>query len=67
MLRITTRDVGLTQVATIWVGETKAIEFYTQTKHEYRSLQIAEKILADIIHDLIIDHDNSIERYKGND
>ena len=54
MLRITTRDVGLTQVATIWVGETRVIEFYTGTKHADYSIDIAEGIIASAIYDLIL-------------
>lgn len=53
MLRITTRDVGLTQVATIWVGEARVIEFYTGTSHQQYSMEIAEELLAGALRDLI--------------
>lgn len=63
MIRITTRDVGLTQVATIWVGETRAIEFYTGTRHPDYSKDIAEEILAKAICDLIHAHHEADIRF----
>lgn len=55
MLRITTRDVGATQVATIWVGEVKAVEFFTGTRHADYSKEIAERVLATAILNAVID------------
>ena len=53
MLRITSRDVGLTQVATIWLYETKIIEFYTATRHVQSSEEIAEIVLAKALESII--------------
>ena len=53
MLRITSRDVGLTQVATIWFYETKVIEFYTRTRHSESSKEIAEIVLAAALEKMI--------------
>lgn len=64
MLRITTRDVGLTQVATVYVGNAKAIEFYTQTKHPERSIEIAEEAVAKALAMLIR---SEVKVYTGPD
>lgn len=53
MLRITTRDVGTTQVATVWVGEEKSIEFYTGTRHADLSREIAEQFVAGAVGEMI--------------
>lgn len=58
MIRITTRDVGVTQVATVWVGEAKAVEFYTGTRHASVSLEIAEQRVADVLRMLLMDRGN---------
>ena len=49
---VTTRDVGLTQVATVWYGTQRIIEFYTHTRHEDRSMEAADKVIADALRPL---------------
>lgn len=43
--KITTQDVGCTQAATIWLGDTPLISIRTQTGHEHRSIEAAQSIL----------------------
>ncbi len=47
-LSITTRDVGLTQVATIRLGSSSVTEFYTHTKYEESSLEIAQEFAVSV-------------------
>ncbi len=54
MIRITTRDVGLTPIATVFVGETEAIEFFTHTRHPDISKEIAENVVAKALRQLIV-------------
>lgn len=69
MIRITTRDVGLTEAATIWVGERKVIEFYTQTGHVDISIDIAEQLLAKVLRELLRQEliVQNMKQYYGDD
>lgn len=69
MLRVTTRDVGVTEAATIWIGEQKVIEFYTRTRHADRSIDIAEQLLAKVLRGLLAGELNNqgMNQYFGDD
>lgn len=67
MLRITTRDVGLTQVATLYLGETKVVEFYTGTKHSDFSQEIAEETVARALRETIRITSPFLRIYEGDD
>lgn len=52
-ISISTRDVGLTQVASIWLGTYRVAEFYTQTKYADRSLQYAKEVVESLFAGLL--------------
>lgn len=52
-LSITSEDVGLTQKATVWVGDVAVSSFMTQTRHEDRSIEIASELIGSVLRPLI--------------
>lgn len=53
MLRITTEATGIIQTATVWVGETEVIKFSTGTRYAETSKEIAEKVVAECLYELL--------------
>jgi predicted glycosyl hydrolase (DUF1957 family) len=53
VLNITSKDVGLTQLATVWLNDEPVVTFQTHTKHEEFSIQIATELVAKALGSLI--------------
>jgi len=47
--RVTSKDIGATQAATIWLGDTEVATFRTFTRHEELSVEFAQDLLLEFI------------------
>lgn len=52
-LSISTQDIGLTQKATLWIGDVAVVSFMTGSRHEDRSIEIASELVGAVLRPLI--------------